>query len=703
MSDLDDIVKEFLVESTENLDQLDRDLVVLEKAPADRATLGSVFRTIHTIKGTCGFFGFTKLEAVTHVGENLLSRLREGLQPLTSDVTTALLHLVDAVRELLGRIEATGGEGDGDYAPLIARLTQLQQAKAIAVVEPTPPPVAKPTGEACAIDASIRVDVSVLDKLMNLVGELVLARNQAVLAAPPTDDASFHRAVQHLTQITRELQDAVMTTRMQPVGVLWDRYPRIIRDLAAQLGKQVRVEFEGSETELDRGILEAVKDSFIHVIRNAIDHGIESPAIRQARGKPAEGLLKMRAAHEGGQVVIEVSDDGGGISPDRVRAKAVENGLISAEQAGRLPDHDAVMMIFLPGFSTADAVTNISGRGVGMDVVKTSIERIGGRLEVQSTLNIGTTLRVRIPLTLAIIPAIILVCDGERFAIPQMSLVQLVRLDRTAAHTSAEQVHGLPVFRLRNELLPLVDLRDVLHLGSVHDRDERTILVVQAEDRRFGLVVDRVLDSQEIVVKPLDEQLKPLTVYSGATILDDGGVGLILDVLGLARAAGVLSPPGRDRVRVRVSPPPPADVQPWLLLESGQDRRFALPMNLVVRIEEVAIDQIESAGRLAVIQYHGDVLPLVKLADALGDPPRPWVGESISVVIFRDDGRLIGLAVDRVVDILEAAPRPQPTAARPGVTGTAVLADRVAELIDVVAVLRLTDPWAVLAAEVGAP
>ena len=383
--ELDEIVKDFLVESYENLVRLDADFLTLEKHPTDEPTLARVFRTIHTIKGTCGFFGFHKLETVSHVGENLLSQLRDGAIRLTPHIATTLLQLVDAIRTILQQIETTGIEGDGDYTPLVDTLTRLMNGTtdslpSVVVAEPVREMA--PTGGLA--DTTIRVDVALIDKLMTLVGELVLARNQIQQFALKLGDAPFARSVQRLNTITGELQEGVMKTRMQPVGHIWDRFPRIVRDLAAQCGKQVRLELEGKDTELDRSIVEAIKDPLAHIVRNAIDHGIETPAVRISRGKPAEGCLRMRAFHESGRVIIEIRDDGGGIPLAKVKNKAIEKGLITIEQAAKMSDAEAISLIVTPGFSTADAITNLSGRGVGMDVVKTNIEAIGGTLDIES-------------------------------------------------------------------------------------------------------------------------------------------------------------------------------------------------------------------------------------------------------------------------------------------------------------------------------
>ncbi len=713
MTPLDDIVKEFLVESYENLERLDRDLLALEKNPGDVPTLSSVFRTIHTIKGTCGFLGFGKLEAVTHVGENLLSKLRDGHLALRPDIATALLMLVDAVREMLASIEQSGAEGDGDYAALVGELKALQDeavdppptptvavdpppapaqssppptAAAPAAASPAPKPPAAAGEHGGVADTNIRVDVGVLDKLMSLVGELVLARNQLLQFAATVRDPAFTRTCQRLNLITGELQQGVMKTRMQPVGNVFDRFPRVVRDLSAMVGKKIRLEVEGGETELDRSVIEAIKDPLTHIVRNSVDHGIEKPAARVARGKLEEGVLRLRAFHEGGQVNIEISDDGGGIPPDKVKAKAVEKGLITPEQAARMSDRDAIALIFAPGFSTAEQVTNISGRGVGMDVVRTNVEKIGGTLDVTSTVGVGTTLRVRIPLTLAIVPALIVTCDGLRYAIPQVNLLELVRIDGQAGEKRIERVHGSPVFRLRGQLLPLLFLRERLDRPPADPAEPTTLAVLSVDGRQFGLVVDTVVDTQEIVVKPLGQELKGIGVYAGATVLGDGRVALILDVPGLAITAG--GPTAGDKSGGEKPAGPSARVVTLLLLELGAGRRVALPMCKVTRLEEIAAAAVERIGGLEVLQYRGDIMPVFRLADLLGEPTGSPAG-LLNVVVYAAFGQTVGLVADRIVDIVEVELKPHRTAARPGVPGTAVIHDRVTELVEVEELLAL--------------
>ena len=809
MNDSDDIIKEFLVESCENLDRLDRDLITLENNPNDREILASIFRTIHTIKGTSGFLAFNQLGAVTHVGESLLGRLRDGQLELDREITSALLALVDAVRQMLASIEATGGEGERDDSGLISRLTGLQQAPAAPAQTPaqTPAkttaksevaPVPEGAAETAALpssvaassmgdilmqragvtpaevllaagkqkegdprhmgeilveqgvarpadgveaqhlqqaargpsasDRTIRLDVSLLDQLMNLVGELVLARNQILQFANNTEESGLLATSQRLNLITSELQEGVMKTRMQPIGNIWSKFPRTVRDLALDCGKQVRVEMEGEETELDKTLIEAIKDPLTHLVRNAVDHGIERPEVRQAAGKDPEGRLFLRAFHEGGQVNIEISDDGAGLDQARIRNKAVQKGLISADQAGRLTDHEIVNLVFQPGFSTAEKVTNVSGRGVGMDVVKTHIEKIGGTVDLQSKAGQGVTVRMKIPLTLAIIPALIVTSVGERYAVPQVNLLELVGLEGEQARKGIETIHGVPVYRLRGRLLPLVHLKSTLQTTEEVKKETRresspepaaqldsaaatairpgrvNIVVLEANGRHFGLVVDEINDTEEIVVKPLGKHLKHITVYSGATIMGDGKVALILDVIGLAQRANLLGE-GRERIlgeEVEATAEGANGKQQLVLFTGPADSRMAVPLNLLARLENIPGTQVERSGNQWVTQYRGQILPLIRVSHALEERRhRPSADDVLSlpttaqlqVLVLENEHQSFGLVVNQILDIVESTLQPQSPATRAGVLHSSVIAERVTELLDVPALLRAGEAY----------
>jgi two-component system chemotaxis sensor kinase CheA len=557
-------------------------------------------------------------------------------------------------------------------------------------------------------DSNIRVDVSLLDKLMNLVGELVLARNQILQFSSTQQDTSFLNTSQRLNLITTELQEGVMKTRMQPIGNIWSKFPRVVRDLATSCGKQVNIEMEGKETELDKTIIESIKDPLTHLVRNAVDHGVEMPEKRMASGKSPEGHLFMRAFHEGGQVNIEISDDGAGIDLERVKQKALERGLLAPDQAARLSDRELLNLLFLPGFSTAEKVTNVSGRGVGMDVVKTNIEKIGGTVDIQNRVGHGTTVKIKIPLTLAIIPALVVTSGGDRYAIPQVSLLELVRLEGEQARKGIEMIHGAPVYRLRGNLLPLVNLNHELRVeesGNGPDQEAAVnIVVLQADDRHFGLVVDDINDTEEIVVKPLGKQLKGVSTFAGATIMGDGQVALILDVLGLAQQANVVSEV-RDRgvgEKTADTESRHDDGESLLLLRGPDDGRLAMPLSLVARLEEFAPTAIEKAGGRHVVQYRGQILPLIHLSSALTErrqetrnsgPSEPGAeDEKIQVVVYTDQGQSVGLVVDRILDIAHEAVKIQKHSGRHGTLGTMVVQGRVTELLDLKGIIQTADP-----------
>lgn len=714
MSEIDEIVGEFLVESYENLDAYDEDLLALERDPTDREVIGSVFRTIHTVKGTSGFFGFEQLEALAHVAENLLGRLRDGELEVTEEIASALLATGDAIRRMLSEIERTGAEGEEDATELVATLTHLQGEEGATTATDADPdgdaavgepladddPAAEDAAEAAAerstearggsvTDTSIRVDVGLLDELMNLVGELVLTRNQLVQLLDDDAEDDLSGASKRLNLVTAELQEGVMKTRMQPIGNVWNKLPRVVRDLSVACGKQVRLVMEGQNTELDKTIIEAIKDPLTHLVRNAVDHGIEAPEERAAAGKPEEGQLLLRAFHEGGQVNIEIVDDGGGIRADAVRDKAVRSGVVSAEQAERISDREAVNLIFAAGFSTAAEVTSVSGRGVGMDVVRTNIERIGGTVDVQTEPGVGSSFKVKIPLTLAIVPGLMVASGDDRFVIPQLSLIELVRLEADEAERAIELVHGAPVYRLRGRLLPIVDLS--AELGHACDRRGQAvnIVVLHADGQRFGLVVDAIHDTEEIVVKPLGSHLKEATLFSGATIMGDGRVALILDVLGIAQRARVMSETAERSVPAEAEPEAEGggEHRTLLLVDAGEQRRAAIALSEVERLEALPSDSVELAGGREVVQYRDDILPLRRLADLIGatrplDPPA-----QLPVVVHRVAGHTVGLVVERFVDIVEQEVVLDEATRGFGVLGSAVIQDRVTDVLDIDALL----------------
>jgi two-component system chemotaxis sensor kinase CheA len=747
-------IREFLIESNENLAALDQEIVELEKHPTDEMLIASVFRTIHTIKGTSGFFGFSILGSITHIAENLLGQVREKQRRLTPELVSLVLQTVDGVKAILGNIEERGEEGADIYQPLRDRLDAAFHARGeSAAATPAPVEVPAPAAQASgaaelngaparstglsvksaaaepdsepedgseplpaveaaapggapaaerasngsgAASSTIRVDVNLLDKLMNLVGELVLARNQ-ILQGSAANSMASNGASQRLNLITSELQEGVMRARMQPIGVVWNKLPRVVRDLASGMGKKIEIQMEGAETELDKTIIEAIKDPLTHIVRNSCDHGIESPEARVAKGKSAQGTILLRAYHEGGHVNIEISDDGAGIDPERIKSKAVQKGLVRPEQAALLSEWEALRLIFLPGFSTAEQVTSISGRGVGMDVVRTNIEKIGGAVDLANRSGAGSTIKIKIPLTLAIIPGLTVsvhsrrtTAAGElprehRFVIPQANLLELVRLEGPEGRRQIDSIHGAEVYRRRGKLLPLAYLSRVLELPPRStESDVLNIVIVQAEETAFGLVVDQVNDTQEIVVKALGKQLKALSCYVGATIMGDGKIALILDVPGLARLAKMVTQPVERAQAEARRADSSADAQEMLLFCAGRFPRLVVPLSLVARLENFSSARIEHASGAPVLRYREAILPLVSMSGLLdpGSPDRCMEGESLQVIVFSEGDRHVGMVVDEILDIVTDTVTIRRPGTSHGMLGSGVVDGKVTDFVD---------------------
>jgi two-component system chemotaxis sensor kinase CheA len=707
---MDELTREFLIESQEGLDRMERCLTDLEERPQDAELIGEIFRSVHTIKGTTGFLGFKRLEKLAHAGENLLGLLREGKLTADSPTITGLLQLLDGLRSILKTIETDSNEGEGEDALLIARLVELQLpaqaqvkqpvcAKAgvgsvsaspepvassvpQAVVKPAQPPASKPVPQApapaqpekplpavapapaegggdparpraqvTAAESTLRVDVTLLNRMMNLVGELVLTRNQVLQAT--SADPNMTMLSRRLDMVTADLRESVMKARMQPVSNIFSKMPRLVRDLSQSLDRRVRLQVEGQDTELDKSLLEAIKDPLTHAVRNSLDHGIESPDVRIAAGKNPEGTLKLRAAQEGSHVIIEVYDDGAGIAVEKIRQKAIERGLITPERAAHMPERELLQLIFVPGFSTAAAVTNISGRGVGMDVVRTNVEKIGGKVEIDSRAGKGTTLRMRIPLTLAIIPALIVRSINQSFALPQGALSELVHIPPQQAASAIEWIENAPLYRLRGKLLPLVFLDRLLMPGVEHknatERDN-FIAVLDADGRRFGLVVDGLADPEEIVVKPLSAVLKGIGLFSGATVLGNADLALILDPGSIALKAGVTLRDDDAALADEGEAGAGAAKNLEYLLVEAAGHQAAVPLTDVLRIEQLPLSRIEYVGYRPVLNFEGQLLPIEDsggvLAAVEGNPQA-----QIIVVVCREGNRHVGIAVSHVLDV----------------------------------------------------
>ncbi len=772
---MDDLLREFLTETFESLDVVDVELVKFEQDPNNEAILSNIFRLVHTIKGTCGFLGLPRLEALAHAAETLMGKYRDGAG-VTGDGVTIILHTLDRIKEILGELEANETEPAGDDSDLISRLEAFsiaaeaggeppaeaaveeeapievkelerelkpgevsldelerafQEAEgpddmvaaapaedvvAEAPVEEEKPAAAapakaaaeKPAGKPVAAKAapkaeeataressvanqSIRVNVDTLENLMTMVSELVLSRNQLLEMVRRLDDSEFKVPLQRLSNVTAELQEAVMKTRMQPIGNAWQKLPRIIRDLSNELGKKIDLVMEGADTELDRQVLDLIKDPLTHMVRNSADHGLEMPEARLAAGKPETGKVTLRAYHEGGHIIIQIEDDGHGLNTDRIREKVIENGIATAAELEEKTEAQIHKYIFAAGFSTAAAVTNVSGRGVGMDVVRTNIELIGGNVDLVSVSGKGTTFTIKIPLTLAIVSSLIVESGAQRFAIPQLAVVELVRA-KADSEARIEKINDTPVLRLRSKLLPLVYLDELLLLnknrkpdenGNVPlptaERSESFVIVAQVGPAQFGIVVDTVFDTEEIVVKPSASMLRDINMFSGNTILGDGSVIMIIDPNGIAQCVS-------REVAAQLEDGPELDTHlldnentSLLIFRAGGGEPKAVPLSLVTRLEEVVVDEIEMSDHKPVVQYRGKLMPLQKVS---ADQEMVKEGRQ-PILVFTDDGRSMGLVVDEIVDVIEAQLDMDITSDTPGMLGSAIVRDKATEIIDV--------------------
>jgi two-component system chemotaxis sensor kinase CheA len=763
---MDDLLREFLTETNESLDVVDVELVRFEQDPNNAKILDNIFRLVHTIKGTCGFLGLPRLEALAHAAETVMGKFRDGT-PVTGDAVTLILSTIDRIKEILGELEASEQEPEGADRDLIDKLEHLalhgpDQAAAppppvvasppLAAVEPAPKPapettgtlvtqtlerqlrpgevpldelerafretkaeipVVKPTADMAraaepaprtaakpapverrpardkddddkldskVASQSIRVNVETLENLMTMVSELVLTRNQLLEIARRNEDSEFKVPLQRLSNVTAELQEGVMKTRMQPIGNAWQKLPRVVRDLATELGKEIELEMHGAETELDRQVLELIKDPLTHMVRNSADHGLETPEQRRTAGKPEKGTIRLSAFHEGGHIIIEIADNGRGLNTEKIKAKAVASGLVSEAEIDKMTEAQVHKFIFAPGFSTAAQVTSVSGRGVGMDVVRTNIDQIGGTIDVKTVPGSGSSFTIKIPLTLAIVSALIVEAAGDRFAIPQLSVVELVRAQTNSEHR-IERIKDTPVLRLRNKLLPLVHLKRLLGIdgGGPSSEENGFIVVTQVGNQTFGIVVDGVFHTEEIVVKPMSTKLRHISMFSGNTILGDGSVIMIIDPNGIAQAIGNATGNASEEEAEAQRSEAVAKTLSLLVFRAGSPELKAVPLSLVTRLEEVDCKKIELSNGRHLVQYRGHLMPLVRVSDQV----RIRTEGTQPLLVFSDAGRSMGLAVDEIVDIVEDKLEIEVTSEVPGVLGSAVIKGQATEVIDV--------------------
>ena len=740
---MDDLLREFLIETNESLDVVDVELVRFEQEPNNAEILDNIFRLVHTIKGTCGFLSLPRLEALAHAAETLMSKFRVGV-PVTGEAVTLILFTIDRIKELLSDLEKTQHEPEGADSDLIRSLEQMaqqgdapeaqsdapaertagsgslqapdrsqrsdevshdalerafQEAPGPAHAPPLPAPadLAAPAqaareepatdkddddkADAKVANKSIRVSVDTLEYLMTMVSELVLTRNQLLDIVRRQGDSEFKVPLQRLSNVTAELQDGVMRTRMQPIGNAWQKLPRIVRDLSAELGKDIELELHGADTELDRQVLERIKDPITHMVRNSADHGLESPKERLAAGKPEKGTIRLTAYHEGGYIILGVADDGRGLDTARIRDKALASGLVTEAELDKMSEQQIHKFIFTPGFSTARKITSVSGRGVGMDVVRNNIDQIGGSIDVHSIQGRGLSFTIKIPLTLAIISALIVAAGNEHFAIPQLSVVELVRVHAKSEHR-IERIKDAAVLRLRNKLLPLVQLSGLLQLdGAKAMSDDGFVVVTQVGAQMFGIVVDSVFHTEEIVVKPMAAKLRHIGVFSGNTILGDGSVIMIVDPNGVSQALGtsVASTAALEGDADAEHRAGDENTVSLLVFRAGSPEPKAVPLSLVTRLEEVDCRKIELSNGRHMVQYRGHLMPLLRVNDEVGikrEGAQP-------LLVFSDAGRSVGLVVDAIVDIVEDKLDIEVGSDRPGVLGSAVIRGHATEIIDV--------------------
>jgi two-component system, chemotaxis family, sensor kinase CheA len=758
---MDDLLREFLTETSESLDTVDNQLVRFEQDPNNAKILDNIFRLVHTIKGTCGFLGLPRLEALAHAGETLMGKFRDGM-PVTAEAVSLILSSIDRIKEILSGLEATEAEPEGNDQDLIVKLQQMVErgmaamaAAAAApakpaieqgtlvpqilerqlrpgevsldelerafrdtaievapppapVAPPAPPKQAAPEPKAAAAPAapapkpaaarparsmieevleadkvanqSIRVNVDTLEHLMTMVSELVLTRNQLLEISRRNEDTEFKVPLQRLSNVTAELQEGVMKTRMQPIGNAWQKLPRIVRDLSGELHKQIELEMHGADTELDRQVLDLIKDPLTHMVRNSADHGLETPAERLASGKPEQGTIRLSAYHEGGHIIICIADNGRGLNTEKIKAKAISSGLVSEAELEKLTEAQIHKFIFAPGFSTAAAVTSVSGRGVGMDVVRTNIDQIGGTIDIKSVAGEGSSVTIKIPLTLAIVSALIVEAGGDRFAIPQLAVVELVRARANSEHR-IERIKDTAVLRLRNKLLPLMHLKKLLKIddGSSSDPENGFIVVTQVGSQTFGIVVDGVFHTEEIVVKPMSTKLRHIDMFSGNTILGDGAVIMIIDPNGIARALGAAGSASHEINENAAARAASAEqLTSLLVFRAGSAQPKAVPLGLVTRLEEIAVDKIELSNGRYMVQYRDQLMPLVQMKGV-----SVQTSGSQPILVFADDQRSMGLVVDEIIDIVEEKLNIEVAGSSDGILGSAVIKGQATEVIDV--------------------
>ncbi|MGP0058270.1 MAG: chemotaxis protein CheW [Beijerinckiaceae bacterium] len=703
---MDELLNDFLIETAESIEAAGQQLVLFESDPGNKAIVAQIFRLIHTIKGTCGFLGLPRLEQLTHATEAMIGRLRDGAAA-TPEMVSLILASVDRVKFILAWLESDAKEPAGDDDDLITAMrievaatdvspptakgpTELvaEVQSPVVDVKASPQPPLAHANEASRSE-TIRVAVGALELIMALVSELVLTRNQLLEITRHQEDTVIKAPLQRLSALTTDLQDAVMRARMQPVGRLFSSLPRLVRELSIETKKKLRLVVKGADTELDRQLIDLIRDPLTHLLRNCADHGIEPANVRLAADKPEAGTISVRAAHEAGYITIEVSDDGRGLAVEAIRARALARGLTTPAEIERLAPEEIHRFIFAPAFSTAASVTSISGRGVGLDVVRSNIEAIGGSVSVSTTAGKGTKFTLRIPLTLAIAPALIVESGGHRFALPQHSVTEAVGIDEESPH-SIEKVQGSLLLRLRDEVVPVTNLAAILGLereGASSDAGG-LVVVMQAGTCAFGVIVDAVSDVQEIVVKPLGASLAHIEAFSGHTILGDGSVVLILDPIGIAAHLGLVRSTDYGPGRTVEAFVPTEEKMRFVLFRAGPGALKAIPLSLISRIESIAASAIQHSDGVYVTCHQGQLMPLVHVF-ALQNQP---IAAANPILVLGVGGENMGLIVDEIIDVVEARLSIEIAGASVGIIGTAQIDDEIVEVVDATHFMQMGRP-----------
>lgn len=709
--EMQELIGDFVAESTEHLSTVEADLLSLEEGSGDDETVNNIFRCVHSVKGVASFLGLDTIQELAHTLESTLDLVRKQRLEPTGELTSVLLAAIDELKSLIDQAEHSNGtdvashlealrhcQGQATEAPttVAAATADVVAAPAAPANEAQPAAGESPAEEAVTANKpasksntaqrtqkrgteSIRVGVDLLNRLMDLSGELVLGRNQVLRGIGREAERSLHDAAANLSHVVSEMQEAIMQTRLQAVSTLFQKFPRIVRDLAGKLGKQCRLMQEGGEVELDRSILEALADPMTHLVRNAMDHGVETPEHRRAGGKGAEGQVTLRAFHQGGNVRIEIEDDGAGIDPDKLRSRAIEKGLMSQDEADDLSDRDARMLIFAPGFSTAEQLSDISGRGVGMDVVRSNIEKLGGSVNIRSEVGEGTTLSITIPLTLAIMPALVVSCAGNRYVVPQSNVTELVRLRPNDPKHRIVMVDERRALRLRGRLLPVVDLSEALGLETSGDGGGCNVMLVQSGTCEYGLVINTPPDTEEIVVKPLGRHLRGREEFAGSTILGDGQVGLILDVTGISNVCDLRAAEAELTTAAASQDVGLVDSEADLaIFRAGGGELFALPLGIVARIQRATAADLDTVGDRLVYRSAEGIMPVVTLPAT----KRPANG-SATLLVLRNGDRNYGTLAESVEEIRsEQVQVDDQTLRAPGVLGSIELPQGTVRLLD---------------------